>query len=97
MAVLTGKGLAKLEILRDYWPPEREPGKRYRFSHNKMRQKYLLSEVEKSPKFIVEQHSILRPDWDYLKAKGLIEDTTVEPTYIIQGDDTYRPLYRKIR
>ena len=86
MAQLTEKGLAKLETLRDYWPS------RPHYSSVKMRQKHLLQEIEKSPKFLIRQHSILRPDWNRLKDQGLIIDTTVEPVYVVEGTD--RPLYR---
>jgi len=86
MAQLTEKGLAKLETLRDYWPP------RPHYSSVKMRQKYLLLEIEKNPKFLIEQHSILRKDWNRLKDQGLMVDTTIEPIYVVEGTD--RPLYR---
>jgi len=81
MAQLTEKGLAKLETLRDYWPP------RPHYSSVKMRQKYLLLEIEKSPKFLIEQHSILRKDWNRLKVQGLIVDTATEPIYVVEGTD----------
>jgi len=86
MAQLTEKGLAKLETLRDYWPP------RPHYSSVKMRQKYLLKEIEENPKFLIEQHSILRPDWERLKKQGLIIDTTIEPVYVVEG--TEKVLYR---
>ena len=86
MAQLTEKGLARLEVLRDYWPSKPH------YSSVKMRQKYLLLEVEKSPKFLIGQHSILRPDWNRLKDQGLIVDDTAEPIYVVEG--TNRPLYR---
>ena len=87
MAELTEKGKTKLEILRDYWPPKPH------YSSVKMRQKYLLKEIEENPKFLVEQHSILRPDWERLKKQGLIVDTTVEPIYVVEGTD--KVLYRE--
>lgn len=86
MAQLTEKGLAKLETLRDYWPPKPH------YSSVKMRQKYLLGEIEKNPEFLIEQHSILRRDWNRLKDQGLIVDTTVEPIYVVEGTD--KVLYR---
>lgn len=86
MAQLTEKGLAKLETLRDYWPP------RPHYSSVKMRQKYLLGEISKTPEFRIGQYSILRPDWNRLKGQGLITDATVEPVYVVEGTD--RPLYR---
>lgn len=86
MAKLTEKGLTKLETLRDYWPPKP------RYSSVKMRMKYLLKEIEKNPDFHIEQHSILRPDWNRLKDQGLIVDTTDEPIYVVEGTD--KVLYR---
>lgn len=86
MAELTEKGKASLETLRDYWP------ERKHYSSVLMRRKYLLQEIEKNPEFHVEQHSILRPDWNKLKDGGLITDTTVEPIYVIEGTD--KVLYR---
>jgi len=86
MAKLTEKGLAKLETLRDYWPSKPH------YSSVKMRQKYLLKEIEENPKFLIEQHSILRPDWERLKKQGLMVDTTTEPIYTVEG--TERVLYR---
>ena len=86
MAKLTDKGLAKLETLRDYWPP------RGKGASAKMTQRYLLLKVEDSPEFIIDQHSMLRPDWNRLKDQGLIIDATVEPIYVIEGTD--RPLHR---
>ena len=85
MAELTEKGLAKLETLRDYWPPKPH------YSSVKMRQKYLLKEIEKNPEFVIDRRSILRPDWNRLKDQGLILDTSVEPSHVIEGID--RPLY----
>lgn len=89
MAILTERGLAKLDILRDYWPPQHDPPKR-RISSVKMRQKYLLLEVEKSPTFHIDQHSILRPDWNRLRDRGLI-DTNPETPIVIESTD--RSLY----
>ena len=81
MAKLTDKGLAKLETLRDYWPP------RGRGASAKTTLRYLLLKVEDSPEFIIDQHSMLRPDWNRLKDQGLIIDATVEPIYVIEGTD----------
>ena len=86
MAQLTEKGLAKLETLRDYWPP------RGQGASAKVIQRYLLLKVEEGPEFHIDQHSMLRPDWNRLKDQGLMVDTTVEPIYVIEGTD--RPLYR---
>ena len=78
MAKLTGKGLTKLETLRDYWPP------RPHFSSVKMRQKYLLREIEKDPGFYIEQHSILRKDWNRLKqVMDAIEDLLPDKIKIV--------------
>ena len=96
MAHLTEKGLAKLETLRDLsnsylsFSHSTPPSK---FSSVKMHMKYLLQEIEKNSEFYIEQHSILRPDWNRLKDQRLIIDTSSEPTYVIEG--TNRPLYRK--
>ena len=87
MAKLTGKGLTKLETLRDYWPPK---GKG---ASAKMTQKYLLLKVEEGPEFHIEQHSMLRPDWNRLKDQGLIVDSTVEHIYVVEGTD--KVLYRE--
>ncbi len=92
MAQLTEKGLASLEKLRDYFPEATYPSGRPRFSSIKMRQKYLLLGIEKDPKFLIEQHSILREDWEKLKKQGLIVDTTTEPIYVVEGTD--KVLYR---
>lgn len=81
MAELTDKGLARLEILRDYWP------ERKHYSSILMRNKYLLQAIEKNPEFLIEQHSILRPDWERLKKQDLIVDTTSEPIYVVEGTD----------
>ncbi len=72
MADITGKGLTKLEKIRDYFPPEGQ------YSSVKMRQKYLLQEVQKDPNFSIEPSSILRPDWDKLVGQGLITDSSYE-------------------
>lgn len=84
MAELTEKGLASLETLRDYWPERRH------YSSVLMRRKYLLQEIEKNPEFLIEQHSILRTDWERLKKQGLIVDTTTESTIVVEGIE--RPL-----
>lgn len=86
MAELTEKGKASLETLRDYWPERRH------YSSVLMRRKYLLQEIEKNPEFLIEQHSILRPDWNKLKDQGYITDTTTEPVYVVEGTD--KVLYR---
>ncbi len=89
MARLTEIGLARLDSLRDYSP---DPQKRGRVSNFRMRDKYLLSEVEKDSEFHIEQHSVLRSDWNKLIKKGWIEDLPFEHTMVIIGTD--RPLYR---
>lgn len=86
MAELTDKGKASLETLRDYWP------ERKHYSSILMKRKFLLQKVEENPEFLVEQHSILRPDWNRLKDHGLIVDTTTEPVYVVEGTD--KVLYR---
>ena len=78
MTKLTGKGLTRLEKIGDYFPPE---GQHYSI---KMRQKYLLQEVQKDPNFSIEPSSILRPDWDKLVDQGLITESSYEEECILE-------------
>ncbi len=94
MAQLTEKGLASLEKLRDYFPEATYPSGRPRFSSIKMRQRYILLEVEKSPEFLIRPASILRPDWTKAKDQGLIVETTVEPICVVEGTETSPNPYR---
>ena len=96
MASLTPKGIDRL-IKLEKWQRNFDPHvKRFTTSvNNRLTQYHLLEQIEENPIFVVEQHSMFRPDWNTLKAKGYIIDSTREPIYVIEGNE--RLLHRKLR